>query len=94
MKHYVISKFSEGCDWKSMIPAITELFEQTLEIPGIRSVKVKPCCVDRPNRYDLMIEMEMDREALEAYDSCEAHKTWKREYGGFLANKTIFDSED
>ena len=94
MKHYIISKFQEGCDWRPMVGAITELFEQTLEIPGIHSVKVKSCCVNRSNRYDLMIEMDMDREALEVYDECEAHKIWKQEYGELLLKKTIFDSED
>ena len=91
MKHYIIAKFQENCDWRPMIGAITALFEETLLIPGIRSVRVKPCCVNRPNRYDLMIEMEMDREALDAYDACEAHKKWKQEYGAFLLKKTIFD---
>ena len=94
MKHYIIAKFNEGCEWKPMISAITELFEETLQIPGIHGVKVKPCCINRPNRYDIMIEMEMDPEALTVYDACEAHKKWKQEYGDLLQKKTIFDSED
>ena len=49
MKHYIIAKFNEGCEWKPMIGAITELFEETLQIPGIHAVKVKPCCINRPN---------------------------------------------
>ena len=64
MKHYIIAKFNEGCDWKPMLGAITELFEETLQIPGVHAVTVKPCCINRPNRYDLMIEMEMEPEAL------------------------------
>ena len=68
MKHYIIAKFNEGCDWKPMIGAITDLFEETLQIPGIHAVKVKPCCINRPNRYDVMIEMEMDPEALTEED--------------------------
>ena len=40
MKHYLIAKFNEGCDWKPMIGAITDLFEETLQIPGIHAVKV------------------------------------------------------
>jgi hypothetical protein len=74
MKHYIIAKFNEGCEWKPMIGAITELFEETLQIPGVHAVTVKPCCINRPNRYDIMIEMEMDPEALTVYDACEAHK--------------------
>ena len=64
MKHYIIAKFNEGCEWKPMLGAITELFEETLQIPGVHAVTVKPCCINRPNRYDLMIEMEMEPEAL------------------------------
>ena len=93
MKHYIISKFQEDCDWRSMVGAITELFEETLQIPGVHGVKVKPCCINRSNRYDIMIEMDMDPDALEAYDACEAHKKWKKEYGDLLQAKTIFDSE-
>ena len=94
MKHYIIAKFNEGCEWKPMLGAITELFEETLQIPGVHAVTVKPCCINRPNRYDLMIEMEMEPEALAVYDACEAHKKWKQEYGDLLQKKTIFDSED
>ncbi|MBE5996428.1 MAG: hypothetical protein E7240_03610 [Lachnospiraceae bacterium] len=94
MKHYIIAKLKDGIDKKTLIGPVTEIFEGTLSIPGIHAVKVKPCCVDRPNRYDIMIEIEMEREALEAYDACEPHKKWKAEYGPMLASKTIFDSED
>ncbi len=93
MKHYIIVKLTDTCDVPSLVKPVTELFEETLQIPGIHAVWVKPCCIHRPNRYDLMIEIEMDREALEAYDQCEPHKKWKRDYGHLIQAKTIFDSE-
>ena len=40
-----------------------------------------------------MIEIDMDREALEAYDSSVWHRQWKEQYGCLLANKAIFDRE-
>ncbi len=94
MKHYIIAKFTEGTDPRPLLPAIRELFEKTLTIPGIHAVRVKPCCIDRPNRYDLMIEIDMEKEALPAYDSSAPHHEWKEKYGPLLQAKAIFDSED
>ncbi len=93
MKHYILAKFNEGCDKASLVGPVTELFEETLTIPGVHAVRVLPCCIDRPNRYDLMIEIEMDRPALELYDACEPHKKWKQQYGSMLKEKAIFDCE-
>ena len=94
MKHYIIAKLKEGIDKNALVAPVTEIFEQTLSIPGVHGVRVIPNCIDRPNRYDLMIEIEMDPEALPAYDSSAPHKKWKETYGDMLAAKTIFDSED
>ena len=91
MKHYIITKFKEDCDWKAMVPQIRELFEGLIGIPGIHGVEVKPCCVDRANRYHVMIEIDMEREALEAYDHSSWHQQWKDQYGGLLEKKAIFD---
>ncbi len=94
MKHYIIAKWNDDCDREALLEPVTKLFEEMLSVPGIHAVRVKPCCVSRSNRYDLMIEMEMDREALEKYDVCEPHLKWKEKYGGMLSGKVIFDSED
>ena len=93
MKHYIITKFKEDCDWKAMVPQIRELFEGLIGIPGIYGVEVKPCCVDRANRYHVMIEIDMEPEALTAYDASEPHRLWKQNYGDLMDKKTIFDSE-
>ena len=94
MKHYIIVKLVEGCDRESLLAPVRGIFEETLKIPGIHRVDVKPCVIDRPNRYDIMIEIDMDREALEAYDVSEPHHRWKDTYGHLVQKKTIFDSED
>ena len=67
--------------------------EYEFSLPGIWSVVVHPSCSDRANRYDLMIEIGMDPEALPAYDACEPHHVWKEQYGGAIAHKVIFDCE-
>ena len=94
MKHYIIAKLHDSSKREELVAPVQALFDRTLSIPGIHKVTVKPCCVDRANRYDLMIVIEMDPSALEAYDQCEPHKEWKQAYGSLLKEKTIFDSED
>ena len=55
---------------------------------------MKTSCINRPNRYDLMIVLDMDPEALPAYDVSEPHIRWKTEYGSVVETKAIFDCED
>lgn len=94
MKHHIIVKFTEGTDVDALIAPVYEIFSETLRIPGIRGLELKRSNSDRPNRFDLMIVMDMDREALPAYDVSEPHLRWKSEYGGVVAKKAIFDCDD
>ena len=93
MKHYIIVKFKEGTDVKALAGPVHDIFEKTLEIPGIHSLSVRTSNSDRSNRYDLMILLEMDPEALPAYDASEPHHFWKNEYGGKIEKKAIFDCD-
>lgn len=97
MKHNIIVKFADTVDKaekEALFPEIKALFEKTLEIEGIHKVTLKPNVVDKSNRYDLDIEMDMEPEALPAYDDCIWHKKWKEEYGPLLQAKTIIDFEN
>ena len=94
MKHHIIVKFKDGTDVKALCAPVQEIFEETLKIPGIHDVKIIPSCSDRDNRYDLMIVMDMDPEALPAYDVCEPHLRWKEQYGPLMEKKALFDCED
>jgi len=93
MKHHILVKFVEGADVSALLEPIQALFARTLEIPGVHGLELKPSCSDRPNRYDLMIVMDMDQAALPAYDVSEPHLAWKRDYGDRIAKKAIFDCE-
>ena len=93
MKHYIIVKFVEGTDVSALIEPVRAIFDRTLAIPGIHRVEVKRSNSDRANRYDLMIEMDMDQQALPVYDACEAHHYWKSAYGAMIAQKAIFDCD-
>ena len=96
MKHDILIKYKPEITKErkaELIPEIGELFSHTTEIPGIHGVRLYPNVVDRENRYDLLIEIDMEREALEAYDSSVWHRQWKEQYGDLLANKAIFDRQ-
>ena len=93
MKHHIIVKFNEGTDVEALLGPVEAIFAETLSISGIHGLELKRNCVDRPNRYDLMIVLDMDPEALSAYDASEPHKRWKTEYGPITQKKAIFDCE-
>lgn len=95
MRHHIIVKWNEEVQDKvAIIDEVKAVFAPCTEIPGIHKVELIPNVVDRPNRYDLMIVISMEREALETYDGCSAHKLWKANYGKFIQSKAIFDSEE
>ena len=94
MKHYIIVKFVEGTDVKALVGPVKAIYDETLSIPGVHGVDVKLSNSDRANRYDLMIVMDMDKEALPAYDVSAPHLRWKTEYGDRVAKKAIFDCDD
>ena len=94
MKHYIIVKFVEGTDVKALVGPVKAIYDETLSIPGVYSVDFKLSNSDRANRYDLMIVMDMDKEALPAYDVSEPHIRWKTEYGDRVAKKAIFDCDE
>ncbi len=96
MKHDILIKYKPEItkDQKvRLIPDIEALFKNTMEIPGIHGVRLYPNVVERENRYDLLIEIDMDRDALETYDSSVWHQQWKEQYGSLLEKKAIFDHE-
>lgn len=93
MKHYILAKFTPGTDVQALVEPVRAIFAETLRIPGIHGLELKSSCSSRPNRYDLMIVLDMDREALPAYDVCEPHQRWKTEYGPITESKAIFDCE-
>lgn len=95
MKHHIIVKWNEKVKDKAvLIPEIKSLFEKTLSIEGIGDVKLIPNIIERPNRYDLMIVITMEEDALTAYDESEYHKEWKDKYGSLIESKCIFDSRN
>lgn len=96
MKHHILVKFNPGMTTEekdALMPELRTLFEGALAIEGITSYELLRNCVDRENRYDLMIVIGMAPEALPLWDASETHRTWKSRYGALLEKKAIFDCE-
>ncbi len=93
MLHNIIVKWNEGVDKAQTLQKVTDLYSTATDIPGIKGVSIKPNIVDRSNRYDLMIALEMDIENLPTWDNSQLHKTWKEEFGSLIEKKCIFDYE-
>lgn len=92
MRHHILVKWKESVPKPDLAP-IEGIFRAALSIPGVYSISLHPNVIERPNRYDLLILVCMDREALPAYDASEAHRQWKEAYGDGIAQKAIFDCE-
>ena len=93
MRHFIIVKLKDPKEKEALAAPVKALFDQTLAIPGIHEVKLHLSCSERSNRYDMMIEIIMEPEALAAYDVSEPHRRWKQEYGRRIEAKAIFDCE-
>ena len=93
MKHHIIVKFAENmADKRALVGEIRAMFDGEAKPEGVHSYSFVENCVARPNRYDLMIIVHMDADALANWDASAVHHRWKDEFGRFVAAKAIFDS--
>ena len=94
MKHCILAKWNEKVtDKAALLQEVEGLFAAYDAVAGVYGVSVLPCCIDRPNRYDVMIVLDMEKDALSAWDASALHHRWKDEYGDLLEKKAIFDYE-
>ncbi len=93
MTHYIIVKFNENTEKDKIIKPIIELFNKATAIQGMNNINIFESNMDLPNRYDLMIKMDLTQEALKEFDNGEIHKKWKENFGKYIMSKTIFDCE-
>ena len=95
MKHVILVKWNETVlDKESIFIEAKNIFEKLLNIEGIKSVKLHKNVINRTNRFDLMIVIEMNKEILPVYDESQPHKEWKEKFGKYVENKAIFDFEE
>ena len=94
MKHHIIVKWNNKIENKSeIIVGIQELFYQSINIEGIDNVHVFQSVIDLSNRFDLMIVLEMEKEALRLFDESLIHQKWKENYSQYIEQKVIFDCD-
>ena len=92
MKHCILVKFADGVSDKAeLIRRISSLYERWTEYPFLKGCRLLTSCVDRSNRYDLAIVLTMEKEDLPLWDGCALHKSWKSDFGSYVASKAIFD---
>ena len=95
MKHVILVKWNKTVlDKESILIEAKNIFEKLLNIEGIKSVMLHKNVIDRTNRYDLMVVIEMNKEVLPIYDESQPHKEWKEKFGKYVENKAIFDFEE
>lgn len=94
MRHHILVKWNEQVtDHAALCAQVRELFQGVLAVSGVDAVSVHPNVIDRANRYDLLILITMDKDALPVYDDCPTHHAWKDRYSRLIAQKVIFDCE-
>ena len=92
MKHCILVKFIKSFDWQSELSKIATIFD-SININGVHKTEYLVNCIDRENRYDLLIRIDMEKEALEKYDMSENHHIWKESYSKYIEKKAIYDYE-
>lgn len=93
MIHYIIVKWNSDSDKKALAEKARALYADADKIKGVHGAEIKENVTSRDNRYDLMIALMMDNDALSVWDKSELHLKWKADFGGFIEKKCIFDSE-
>ena len=95
MKHCIIVKWNSLVkDKNSLLLSIQSIFDKLLVYDEVKSVNITENVVNRSNRFDLMICIEMEKSVLPVYDDSEPHRVWKQKYGKFVEKKAIFDFEE
>ena len=94
LKHHIIVKYNaQVTDKEALQKDIAALFASAREIPGVSGARLFPNCIPLENRFDLMIVVEMEKDALENWNKSALHLQWKEEYGKYIQSKAIFDCE-
>lgn len=94
MLHHVIVKFNDTVkDKKGMSIEVGNLFKGFEKMKGFHKVDFYLNCMDIDNRYDVMIKVDMDKDAFDDYCNSSIHDTWLNDYGKYVLQKAIFDCE-
>jgi len=92
MKHCILVKFKDKATL-NRLDEIKAIFAECKTISGIYDLEYHTVCIDRENRYHLLIKIDMEKETLPIYDESLPHKKWKNDFGSLIEAKAIFDYE-
>lgn len=91
MKHFIIIKFKENTDKDVLIEETEKLFKETEVIDGIKKVEVFTNSIKKPNRFDMMIKITLNKGSLKELEQSHTMKEWEDKYNKYIDKKTIFD---
>ena len=91
MKHFIIIKFKENTDKDVLIEETEKLFKETETIEGIKKVEVFTNSIKKPNRFDMMIKITLNKGSLKELEQSRILKDWEDKYNKYIDKKTIFD---
>lgn len=93
MKHLIIVKSMPDVDAHAFAVEAEKHFQDILTVPGVHAVRVIEGIREHENRYHFIIEIDMDKNALPAYNESKCHHDWKKSYADKIEKKAIFDYE-
>lgn len=91
MKHHIILKLKKNDNSEKIIEEIKNLYNETLKIQGVKRVDVYTTNSKLRNKFDLMIKMDLTKEALKEYETSDIHNQIKERFDKTISKKTIFD---
>ena len=91
MKHFIIIKFKENTDKDVLIEEAERLFKEVESIDGIKKVEVYTNSIKKPNRFDMMIKITLNKGSLKELEQSRILKEWEDKYNKHIDKKTIFD---
>ena len=93
MLHHILVKWNPTVEKQAAVQAVRVLYAEATAISGVNRVDIRENVTPRENRYDLMIVLDMDDDALPIWDKSSLHQKWKTEFGSRIEKKCIFDCE-
>jgi len=93
MKHYIIVKWADGVNKRELADKARKLYSNATSIECVKRVDICDNITARDNRYDLMIVLYLESDALTTWDESQLHKKWKSEFGAMIDKKCIIDCE-
>ena len=92
MEHYLIVKFRKDTDVKKVYEELRTLFEKASKIEGVKKADVFLSSGKLRNNYDMMIRIQMKKNALKAFESSDLYREWEEKYSESISKTTVFDS--